>query len=207
MSNLPQPSGGFPGHLRAADADRALVADLLGAAYAEGRLTREEHDARLTAAMQAKTFDDLTPLTVDLVPSPNQGRTVGAFSSPGVPVDRANASTEAETTFAVFAGMSRKGAWRARRNISNVTLFGGSEFDFSQATFESDVCELQIYCAFGGVEITVPPGVNVRNETVAIFGGTEVKRITPQPGAPTIVLKGLVLFGGVEAKTPKAPKA
>ena len=186
--------------MRAADADRAMVADLLGAAYAEGRLTREEHDSRLSAAMAARTFDDLTPLTADLVPSPNPGRTVGAFSSPSVPVDRANASAEAETTFAVFAGMTRRGAWRARRRISNLTLFGGSEFDFREATFESDVCEVTVYCAFGGVELRVPPGVNVRNETVAIFGGTEVKRITPQPGAPTIVLKGMVLFGGIEAK-------
>ena len=59
------------------------------------------------------------------------------------------------------------------------------------------------FCAFGGVEIRVPDGVNVRNETVAVFGGTDVKHIHPAPGAPTIVLKGLVLFGGVDAKGDK----
>jgi hypothetical protein len=205
MSSLPQPMS-FPGHMRAADSDRAMVADLLGAAYAEGRLTREEHDVRLTAAMEAKTFDDLTPLTADLVPSANQGRTVGAFSSPAVPVDRANATAEAETTFAIFAGMTRKGSWRARRRISNLTVFGGSEFDFREATFESDVCEMTIYVGFGGVELRVPAGVNVRNETVAIFGGTDVKHITPQPGGPTIVLTGLVLFGGIDVKGEKTAR-
>ncbi len=82
MSNVPEPRR-YPGHLRAADADRAIVTDLLSAAYAEGRLTREEHDTRLAQAMEAKSFDDLRALTGDLVPDANTGRTVGAFSLAG----------------------------------------------------------------------------------------------------------------------------
>ena len=35
------------------------VATLLSTAYAEGRLTREEHDERTDQLMSAKTFDDL----------------------------------------------------------------------------------------------------------------------------------------------------
>ncbi len=204
MTNaLPEP-GRFPGHMRAADADRAVVSDLLSAAYAEGRLTRDEHDTRLEQAMSAKTFDELRTLTADLVPGTTPGRTVGAFSSAATPaIDRTHPTNEAETTFAIFAGMERAGAWRARRHLSNLTMFGGSRFDFRGATFESDVCELTVFCAFGGVEIRVPDGVNVRNETVAVFGGTDVKHIHPAPGAPTIVLKGLVLFGGVDAKGDK----
>lgn len=199
-NSLPEP-GRFPGHMRAADADRAVVSDLLSAAYAEGRLTREEHDARLEQAMAAKTFEDLRALTTDLVPSSNPGRTVGAFSSSGAPsMDRSQGSDEAETTFAIFGGVERAGNWRVRRNIANLTLFGGSGFDFRDATFTSDVVTLNVFCAFGGVDVVVPEGVNVRNETVAIFGGTDVKNITPSPGAPTIVLKGLVLFGGMDAK-------
>lgn len=200
MSNAyPEPQR-FPGHMRAADSDRAIVTDLLSAAYAEGRLTRDEHDVRLAQAMEAKTFDDLRGLTADLVPGSTPGRTIGAFSSAGAPIDRSLDTNEAETTFAVFGGMERAGVWRARRNISNLTLFGGSSFDFRDATFASDIVTLNVFCAFGGVEVTVPDGVNIRNETVAIFGGTDVKNIDPAPGAPTLVLKGLVLFGGIDAK-------
>lgn len=201
MSNAyPEPRRN-PGNMRAADADRAIVSDLLSAAYAEGRLTREEHDARLAQALEAKTFDDLRGLTDDLVPGSNTGRTVGAFSLAGAPtVDRSPDSSEADTTFAIFGGMERAGGWRARRNISNLTMFGGSKFDFREATFASDVVTLNMFCAFGGVEVVVPEGVNVRNETVAIFGGSDVKNITPAPGGPTVVLKGLVMFGGIDAK-------
>lgn len=191
-----------PARMRASDADRNLVAELLTAAYAEGRITKDELDDRLTAAMSAKTFAELAPLTTDLVPSSLEGRSVGAVTTPSTPViDRANAATQPDTTIAIFGGTDRRGPWRARRNIASLTLFGGTRLDFREATFESDVCEVSIFCMFGGVDIDIPPGVAVRNETVALFGGTDVKNVAPpQPGAPTIVLKGLVAFGGVDAR-------
>ena len=59
---VPEPTNVGPiagGNLRASDADRDQVATLLSTAYAEGRLTREEHDERIDQLMAAKTFDDL----------------------------------------------------------------------------------------------------------------------------------------------------
>ena len=67
---LPEPTNVGPiagGNLRASDADREQVATLLSTAYAEGRLTLEEHDDRIDQLMAAKTFDDLIPITRDLV--------------------------------------------------------------------------------------------------------------------------------------------
>jgi hypothetical protein len=57
---MPQP------HLRAADADRAAVAEVLGRHMSAGRLTLEEFDERLTRAYAAKTFGELDELTADL---------------------------------------------------------------------------------------------------------------------------------------------
>ena len=57
-----------PGSYRASDADRDQVAEVLNSAYAEGRITLDEHQERTQAALEAKTFDDLTALTADLVP-------------------------------------------------------------------------------------------------------------------------------------------
>ena len=51
-----------PGSYRASDADRDQVAEVLNSAYAEGRLTLDEHQERSQAALVAKTFDDLTTL-------------------------------------------------------------------------------------------------------------------------------------------------
>ena len=57
-------------HLRAAYADRAVVADRLGAAMSSGRLTVAEYDERLTRAYAARTYGELAELTTDLPPVP-----------------------------------------------------------------------------------------------------------------------------------------
>lgn len=57
------------GALRAADADREVVRTVLAEAYADGRLTREEHGERLSAVLGAVTLADLPPIVADLVPA------------------------------------------------------------------------------------------------------------------------------------------
>src|SRR5690606_15273463 len=47
--------------LRASDADRERVADILRDALAEGRLTMEEFGERLDATYAARTYGDLAP--------------------------------------------------------------------------------------------------------------------------------------------------
>ena len=54
------------GRMRAADADRDRVAGILGTAYTEGRLSKDEYDARLDSAMSARTFADLDQVLSDL---------------------------------------------------------------------------------------------------------------------------------------------
>jgi hypothetical protein len=53
-------------HLRAADADRAAVAEVLGTHLSAGRLTVAEFDERLTRAYAARTYGELDELTADL---------------------------------------------------------------------------------------------------------------------------------------------
>ncbi|WP_222268254.1 DUF1707 SHOCT-like domain-containing protein [Modestobacter marinus] len=64
---MPDPASHAP-HLRAADADRARVAELLGKHLSAGRLTVEEYDDRLARAYTARTYGELDPLTKDLPP-------------------------------------------------------------------------------------------------------------------------------------------
>ena len=59
-------ANGGRGKMRAADADRDRVAEMLGTAYSEGRLAKDEYDTRLDSAMSARTFADLDLLLTDL---------------------------------------------------------------------------------------------------------------------------------------------
>jgi len=52
--------------IRAADVDRDRVAGILGTAYAEGRLSKDEYDIRLHAAFTARTYGELSTLMSDL---------------------------------------------------------------------------------------------------------------------------------------------
>ena len=59
-------AGGERGKMRAADADRDRVVECLNMAYSEGRLSKDEYDARLENALSARTYADLDQLVTDL---------------------------------------------------------------------------------------------------------------------------------------------
>lgn len=75
-------AGDEQGKMRAADADRDRIAGILGTAYSEGRLSRQEYDARLDSALSARTYADLARVVADLpvaqpaVPGPAAAATV-----------------------------------------------------------------------------------------------------------------------------------
>jgi hypothetical protein len=72
--------------MRASDADREAVAARLRDHYAEGRLTQDELDERVSVALTAKTFGELRTLTTDLPgPAPVPPRTVARPSRGGPP--------------------------------------------------------------------------------------------------------------------------
>ena len=207
---VPEPTNVGPiagGHLRASDADRDQVATVLSTAYAEGRLSREEHDERIDQLMAAKTFDDLLPITRDLV-------VVGTPSPVATPqptshftIDTTGQSVDSDKMIAIFGGATRTGKWRVRKNIQALALFGGIDLDLRDAIFEAPVVEISGFWCFGGLDIKVPEGIEVRDQTAGIFGGTDVNNIgDPAPGAPTLVIKGVSLFGGVSVHGPKPNK-
>ncbi|MGH3251195.1 MAG: DUF1707 SHOCT-like domain-containing protein [Trebonia sp.] len=61
-----QEAEGQHGNLKAADADRDETGRVLGTAYSEGRLSKDEYDARLEAAFSARTYADLDGVVTDL---------------------------------------------------------------------------------------------------------------------------------------------
>jgi hypothetical protein len=72
--------------IRTSDADRERVTARLREHFAEGRLTREELDERVTAALNAKTFGELRRVLADLPEPvavlPDGGRPRAAWSGP-----------------------------------------------------------------------------------------------------------------------------
>jgi hypothetical protein len=55
--------------MRASDADREIIRGVLAEAYSDGRLTREEYDARLNTLYGSRTLGEACTLVTDLVPA------------------------------------------------------------------------------------------------------------------------------------------
>jgi len=68
--------------IRATDRDRDAAVDVLQAAYSEGRLSKDEHEARISRALAAQTYVELDGLTADLPGRP------GYPDAPVMPVRR-----------------------------------------------------------------------------------------------------------------------
>jgi hypothetical protein len=54
------------GHMRAAQADRERAVTVLKTAYAQGRLTKDELEARVGQAFESRTYAELAALTADI---------------------------------------------------------------------------------------------------------------------------------------------
>ncbi|UQI49544.1 DUF1707 domain-containing protein [Streptomyces sp. HU2014] len=208
----PGPSGlpGAPG-IRASDADRDRIADILREALAEGRLTAEEHGERVGAVYEARTLGELEPLVRDLPRAgggaPDAGRAAPAHprpydhdvARPGGAGPEGPESTE--NLVAVFGGAGRKGRWRVPRRTNAFALFGGVEIDLTEAVFERREIVINAVAVFGGVDIKVPENVTLRTTGGGVFGGFDVRtQEAPDPDAPVVSVTGFAFFGGVEAK-------
>jgi len=63
---LPGAAGQLTGAVRVSDSERERAVDVLSKAFAEGRLTAEEHAARVERAYRARTSTELLAVSADL---------------------------------------------------------------------------------------------------------------------------------------------
>ena len=79
-------------------------------------------------------------------------------------------------------------------------VFGGVDCDLRDAFIEQD-CVINAVAIFGGIDIFVPEGVNVKVNSTSIFGGVENKNHkNTHENACTIYINATCLFGGIDIK-------
>jgi len=84
-----------------------------------------------------------------------------------------------------------------------VNIFGGTELDLSQADF-TGTAVIELTTIFGGTKLLVPSNWSVKSEAVTIFGGIEDKRkmqTVTEAVEKTLLLRGTVIFGGIDIKS------
>ncbi len=87
---------------------------------------------------------------------------------------------------------------------SITAIFGGSEFNMREASLSPDGCVIDVFTMFGGSKLIVPETWEVKSDVVSIFGGFTDKRpvrATDLNNKNLILVKGMVIFGGLEIKS------
>ncbi|GGX89348.1 DUF1707 SHOCT-like domain-containing protein [Streptomyces fructofermentans] len=208
--------GGLP-ELRASDADREQVAEVLRDALAEGRLDMEEFEERLEATYAARTYKALEPITRDL-PAPGVSAPSPAVSMVKRPdggrgwADRIVGGGDGTSQWgiAVMSGFERKGRWTAPRRFNAFAFWGGGVIDLREADFAAGEVVVNCVAIMGGMSVVVPPGVEVVVRGFGLMGGFDHREegVPGDPGAPRVVVTGFAFWGGVgvERKVTRAER-
>lgn len=176
---------------------RERVIETLCEHYAHDSLDDRQLEDRLDRAHAAASLQELDALVADLP-------ALGAGASPAAQVAPVEEVRDHQTVVAIMGAAARKGSWVPPRQLNVVAVMGGAELDFREARFGPGIVEVNVFALMGGVEITVPPGVRVEVEGVAIMGAfddTGTASAAAAPRAPVIRVGGFALMSGVEIRT------
>lgn len=203
---VPGPAVPDRGHLRASDADRERVAEILRTAAGDGRLTLEELDERLDTVYKAKTYAELEPVTRDLPQHGHVAPPAVADARLADPRRFGGTPGGSPVAVAIMSGFSRKGDWVVPRELTCVTIMGGGELDMRDARFEEPTVRINVFALMGGIEITVPEDAHVRVNGIGVMGAFD-HHVTGegQVSGPTIIINGLALLSGIDVRR-KPPK-
>jgi predicted membrane protein len=104
----------------------------------------------------------------------------------------------------VFGGSKRNITSKNFIGGRTTAIFGGSDYDFTNADLAKDVAVLDVIAIFGGNKVVVPSDWDVTIDVVSIFGGFSDKRRTLKSlqvnTNKRLIIKGLALFGGGEVR-------
>ena len=209
MKGNPQTRGEALGKVRQATIDR------LCERFAEDRLSMRDFERRLDLAHRATTTRQLASLVADFPPAASSPARGGpATPPPASPAGPANVVPREEVPARQFlAGVlgasTRGGSWVAPREMYAVALMGGVEIDFREAGLGPGVTEVTALALWGGVDVIVPPDLQVECNGAGIMGGFErtpdelavASAASDGPGSPVLRVNGVAVMGGVTVST------
>jgi hypothetical protein len=183
------------GQLRASHQDRDRVVEVLRVAAGDGRLTAEELDERLEAALTARTYAELAALTMDL---PGLGQLAPAAVMAAKPKD----SVRIDCT----SGRARRdGRWVVPHRIEVRVTSGVVLLDFTEAVITQPSLRIDAEVRSGRLSLVTKPGIVVDTDDVAVRSGrvtVRAPRGADVPATLRIDVSGKVGSGHLTACPP-----
>jgi hypothetical protein len=193
---------------------RSEVIDQLIMNYSHGELSYEAFERRLDQAMELANHQDLVdltsdlPLVVDKAFVKNKKQDLAPNFVPGEAEDF-------DTMVNIFSGSSSGGVWKVAKETRYLSIFSGTDIDFTDAQFSQAVVRIKMFSLFSGDTIYVPENVNVVTKVFCIFGSidniaaSQTRSSTLNQNSaskPTIIIEGLSIFSGVSIKVKRSMK-
>lgn len=192
---------------------RSEVIDQLIMNYSHGELSYEAFERRLDEAMELANHQALVDLTSDL-PLAVDKAFVESKKQDLAPNYVSGEAEELDTMVNIFSGSSRGGVWKVAKETRYISVFSGTDIDFTDAQFSQEVVRIKMFSLFSGDTIYVPENVNVVSKAFCIFGG--IDNVAPcqtrtvlnknAVSAPTIIIEGFSIFSGVSIKVKRSMK-
>ena len=177
--------------MRASDADRDRVIDILRVATADGRLTADEFNERMEAALASRTFRELAPLTADLAAVPASRTPEPGPAEDVIRIDQRGGSVQRTGRWVVPQLMELRPSW------CDVTV------DFTDAVIRHDTLHVDMRMRGGSLILVVGPGIVVdANSLVTRYTDVIIHPAT-EPDTPVrlrIHLAGRMRYGYIEAR-------
>ena len=177
--------------MRASDADRDRVIDILRAATADGRLTADEFNERMEAALSSRTFRELAPLTADLGIPPASRAPEPAPAEDVLRIDQRGGSVQ------------RTGRWVVPRRLELQPSWSDVTIDFTDAVITHDTLHIDMKMRGGSLILVVGPGIIVDADYLATRYTDVIIHPPVEPDAPVrlrIHLAGRMRYGYIEAR-------
>ena len=188
--------------LRCADQDREMVAQLLNTAYADGRLTFDEHADHISAAYDAKTFGELNRLTTDLVP---QQRPAPVAAAPVQQATVAPLPGAYQGGNAFLSTLKPGPISSVAEEITVNAWLGEVRLDLVGAAFASRDTTIRVGGLMCDIKIRVPEGVTVNLHGLSpIMADAKVDGTIDHADGVRINLVGTVIMGDVKVLGPGA---
>jgi len=190
------------GELRASHDDRDRAVEVLRVAAGDGRISAEELDERVGAALTARTYGELAALISDLPAAPGS-LPLTPGSAPGAkPKDLVRIECNTGTA-------SRDGPWLVPRRMEVRLAMGSLTLDFTEAVISWPSLEIDADIQTGTLTLVIAPGILVSTDDMAISIST-VKVDAPWgPDVPVrfrIDVSGRVSTGTIIARPPRLPR-
>lgn len=192
-------AGGTGPELRASHADRDRAVEVLRVAAGDGRLTSDELDQRLEAALTARTYRELAALTADLPPS-----------LPAVTAPRAAVHAQPKDVIRIQAkgsNTSRAGRWVVPKEMEISAIGCRVKLDFTEAVITEPALRISADVRGGWLVLVTRPGIEVDADEVALIGGNRASVWPPegwnQPVLLRIEVRGENRGGHIVARPPR----